>query len=211
MLGDCGVPYRKTQTLHSPHPKSPSGLGFVPSQDRWTRVHALRAGPKGLMAEHKQQPLIQQRRNKASSPPDSSQRSSAPFKQFFWLRPTQGIPSLPSHSPFNSKAQRDLEFSLAFGSFHFKFETAMGCVPFLLAPGSRPKAVQTFQTSVGHGPGLNLSQKNYKQLKEQVGRGKEKKKRKKGDGEKKSPNQLAVAISPHVCQGLQDFLLEGAF
>ena len=49
-----------------------------------------------------------------------------------------------------------------------------------------------------------VPEKNYEQLKEQAGEGGGKK------GEEK-PNQLAFAISPCMCQGLWDFLLENVF
>lgn len=133
--------------LHVPVLKCSLEVGFVPSQDRGGHVSVLSglAVSKGLAAEEKQQPLIQRGgMRQVSSRLLPEELSST--KQFFWPRQTQGIPALPSRSPFSSKAQHDLEFSLAFGSFYLKFKTAMGCVPFLLAPGSRAKAVQTFQT-----------------------------------------------------------------
>lgn len=62
---------------------------------------------------------------------------------------------------------------------------------------------------MGHGPGLNLSRKICKQLKEQAGGGKGKKKKKKREERgKKSPKQLAVAIRSHLCQDLRNFLFE---
>lgn len=49
---------------------------------------------------------------------------------------------------------------------------------------------------MGHGPGLNLSRKNCKQLKEQAGEGKGKKKKKEESGGKKPQTNLLLQKAP---------------
>lgn len=89
------------------------------------------------------------------------------------LGQTQGIPHcLPAHPSISEiSARSGVFFGVWLFFFFFKFKTAVGRLPFLLAPSSAAKAAQTFQTRAGRSPGLNLSRKNYEQLKEQAGGG----------------------------------------